>query len=73
MTDRPPRRSDRPEIADSPPPHAEAPVASVWPFVLSGGFALLLFGVVTSAAFSVLGVVLLVWAIGGWLGELRHE
>jgi cell division protein FtsX len=48
------------------------PEHSVWPVVLAGGIALLLFGVVTSFSFSVLGALLIVGALTGWIGDLLH-
>jgi cell division protein FtsX len=48
------------------------PERSVWPVVLAGGIALLLFGVVTSFSFSVLGALLIVGALMGWIGDLLH-
>ena len=48
------------------------PSPSVWPVTLAGGIALLGFGVLTSLALSALGAVLLVWALTGWIQELRH-
>ena len=48
------------------------PETSVWPVVLAGGMALLLFGVVTSLSFSVLGALLIAGALRGWVGELLH-
>ena len=48
------------------------PETSVWPVVLAGGMALLLFGVVTSLSFSVVGALLIVAALKGWIGDLLH-
>ena len=48
------------------------PERSVWPVVLAGGIALLLFGVVTSLSFSVVGALLIVAALKGWMGDLLH-
>ena len=48
------------------------PEPSVWPVVLAGGMALLLFGVVTSLSFSVLGALLIAGALKGWIGDLLH-
>jgi len=48
------------------------PEGSLWPVVLAGGIALLLFGVVTSLSFSVLGAALIVGALKGWMGDLLH-
>jgi hypothetical protein len=48
------------------------PSPSYWPFVVGGAVTLLAFGVVTSFAFSLMGAVLLVWGLIGWVQELRH-
>jgi hypothetical protein len=40
--------------------------------VLAGGVALGAFGVVAGLAFSAVGLALFVWALAGWIGELRH-
>jgi len=48
------------------------PESSIWPVVLAGGLSLVLFGVVTSLSFSVVGVVLIVAALKGWMGDLLH-
>ena len=49
------------------------PAPSVWPFVFAGGLTLALFGILTSLGFTVVGVVITAVALGGWIGELRHE
>jgi hypothetical protein len=48
------------------------PETSVWPVVLAGGMALLLFGVVTSLSFSAVGALLIVAALKGWICDLLH-
>jgi hypothetical protein len=48
------------------------PSPSVWPFVVGAALTLMAFGVATSLAFSVLGLVLLGWGLAGWIGDLRH-
>jgi hypothetical protein len=40
--------------------------------VLGGGLSLLLFGVVTSYAFIAIGVLLILGAVAGWIGDLLH-
>ena len=62
----------------TPDPHplsseAHLPAPSVWPAVLGLGITLLLFGVVTNWAFSVVGALVIARAVGGWIGELCHE
>lgn len=48
------------------------PAPSVWPAVLGLGLTLLLFGIVTSLVFSALGALLIIWALWGWIKELRY-
>jgi hypothetical protein len=40
--------------------------------VLGAGLSLLLFGVVTSDAFIAIGVLLILGALTGWIGDLLH-
>ena len=55
------------------------PRATAWPIVLALGITLLGAGLVTSLALSVVGAVLFVFGLGGWIGQLlpgrghRHE
>ena len=56
--------------------HGEAihlPGPSIWPLVVGVAVTLLAFGVVTSLVFTVVGALLLAWALAGWIGELRHD
>jgi hypothetical protein len=59
----------RPEAGE----HVHAPAPSIWPMVLAGAITLVAFGVITSWVFSGVGVVLMAWALYGWIGELLHE
>jgi hypothetical protein len=52
-------------------PHLPSP--STWPFVVGGGITLLCFGLLTTLAFSLMGIVLLAMGLAGWIDELRHE
>ena len=45
---------------------------SIWPLTVGGGFALLAFGLLTSVALSILGLVLMGWGLYGWIQELRR-
>ena len=58
--------------AASTPDGVHLPNPSIWPMVLGAGLSLLLFGVVTSYAFIAIGVLLIVGAVGGWIGDLLH-
>jgi hypothetical protein len=49
------------------------PSPTVWPFVLGAGLALAAFGVAVNVFFVVLGAVLVIWGLAGWIEELRHE
>src|SRR5208337_2931759 len=57
----------------------EMPRATAWPIVLALGVTLLGAGLATSLALSVVGAVLFVFGLGGWIGQLlpgrghRHE
>ena len=46
---------------------------TVWPAVVGLGITLALAGVATSLLFSLFGGLVLMWGIGGWIAELRHE
>jgi hypothetical protein len=48
------------------------PAPSVWPLTAGAGFSLMAFGVATSLALSLLGLILLVWGVWQWIQELRH-
>ena len=50
--------------------HLSAP--SIWPATVGAAVSLLAFGLVTSLALSVLGVLLLAVGLYGWIQELRH-
>jgi hypothetical protein len=57
----------------------EMPESTAWPIVLALGITLLVAGLVTSLALSLVGGLLFVGALGGWIGQLlpgrgyRHE
>jgi hypothetical protein len=54
------------------PAGVHLPRPSYWPMVMGAGITLLLFGVISSLAFSAVGALLMLWALGGWIGDLRH-
>jgi len=49
------------------------PPPSFWPIVLAGGLILISIGVVSSFITSIVGVIVLLVAIGGWAMENRAE
>lgn len=55
------------------PPGVHAPVSSPWPLVVAGATAFTAFGLITNYAFTMVGVVLLIVGIVGWVGELIRE
>ena len=55
------------------PPGIHESVSSPWPMVLAGAIAFTAFGVVTSYAFSLFGIIVMVVTIVGWVGEMLSE
>ena len=49
------------------------PKPTYWPAVTAAGATLLAFGVVTSFAFSAVGLIAFVLGVAGWVNEMRHE
>jgi Cytochrome c oxidase subunit IV len=62
---------DRAGDPGAEPQHLPQP--SQWPVIVALAVTLVAFGVVTVAAFSAVGLVLLAWSIAGWIQELRHQ
>ncbi|MGI8745117.1 MAG: cytochrome c oxidase subunit 4 [Bryobacteraceae bacterium] len=52
---------------------AELPSPTYWPAALALGLVLLLWGVITTAVISIVGLVVSLLALGGWIGDVRHE
>ena len=50
----------------------ELPHESLSPIMLAAGVGLLGFGLLTSLVFSVVGLVVMFWAIARWIEEMRH-
>jgi hypothetical protein len=48
------------------------PHESLSPIALAAGIALLAFGVLTSPAFSIVGIATIAWALARWIGEMHH-
>jgi len=49
------------------------PRPTYWPGVLAFGIVLIAWGPVTSIIIALIGIVVSLIAIAGWIGELRHE
>lgn len=60
------------EAEDAAPP-IHLPGPSVWPAVLAFGVALLLFGILSSWVFSLVGLAAFVWAVASWISQIRQE
>ncbi len=63
-----PRMQDTQEWVEPLP--EKVPEATFAPAFLALGITFLLFGIVSSYVFSGAGLVLIVWSIGKWIGEL---
>src|SRR5215471_6909136 len=61
----------------SAPKTVEVPAPTSWPLVLAFGITMLFFGLVTTAAISILGAIISIAGIVGWFGDVlpheRHE
>lgn len=57
----------------SVPRPEKIPPPTYWPAVMALSIAFMLFGVVTSWAFTVTGAVMFVVSLGKWIGELIHD
>ena len=51
--------------------HVPEPITSIWPIILAAGIALIVIGLLASLILSLVGVVLVVFALGGWTQENR--
>jgi hypothetical protein len=63
-----PGRHDTQEWVEPLP--EKVPDATFAPAFLALGITFLLFGIISSYVFSAAGLVLMVWSIGKWIGEL---
>lgn len=54
-------------------PDLHVPGPSFWPIVLAGGLVLIAIGIVSSFIVSLVGILVLLTAIGGWAMENRAE
>ncbi len=52
-------------------PDIHIPPPSFWPITLAGGLVLIAIGVVSNYIVSILGIIVLLVAVGGWAMENR--
>lgn len=52
---------------------AELPEPTYWPFYLAMGIMFLAWGLLTMWEFSLLGFIIMIIALVGWINVLRHE
>jgi len=52
---------------------ASLPKPTIWPLVLAFGACMLAWGVLTSWAISLVGLVLFATGLGGWIAGMRDE
>ena len=73
-TGNPPRAGDSPDRTGwQRPLPEELPEPTPWPAALALGSCLLAWGVVTSWILSLVGLLLFVVGVAGWMGRMRHE
>lgn len=75
---RPPTPAVQPRVdqtaSGSPPAaHPSLPRPTYWPAALAFGITLLAWGFVTTFTISLVGLLVIFLALGGWIGELLHE
>jgi hypothetical protein len=51
----------------------ELPEPTYWPFYLAMGIMFLAWGLLTMWEFSLLGLIIIIIALVGWINILRHE
>ena len=51
-------------------PETQVP-ASIWPILLAAGLTLIMAGVVSNVVVSIVGALLLLFSLGGWVQESR--
>jgi hypothetical protein len=54
-----------------PDTHFTEPTTSIWPIILAAGIALLVTGLLLSLFISLVGVILVIFALAGWTQEVR--
>jgi hypothetical protein len=59
------------ELEDASP--GELPEPTYWPFYLAMGIMFLAWGLLTMWEFSLLGLIIVIISLVGWINILRHE
>jgi len=62
-----------PDGADWHVPHGHVSAPTYWPMVLALGVAVLFWGFMTMPVVGLIGLGLMIIAIAGWIGAVRHE
>ncbi len=62
----------KPEGWNKPRP-TTLPSPSYWPAALALGIVLVLLGIITTILISIAGLALSVFALRGWIGDVRNE
>jgi hypothetical protein len=52
---------------------ATIPPPTFWPAAMAFGLTFLFWGLITSPVLWIVGLALVFTALGGWIGEMRHE
>lgn len=66
-------RVDHTGTGSPPAAHPALPRPTTWPAVMAFGITMLAWGFVTTFYISLVGVLVILLAVGGWIGELLHE
>jgi hypothetical protein len=54
------------------PPGVHLPRPTTWPMTMAGGVTLILAGLTIGFVFSLVGLILFIAALSGWIRELRR-
>lgn len=68
-----PEPEEHDDDGSDPGEHIHLPPPTIWPVTVAGGVALAGFGLVTTEAVSIVGLLVMFWGIYEWIQELRHE
>ncbi|MGH7641920.1 MAG: aa3-type cytochrome oxidase subunit IV [Candidatus Dormibacteria bacterium] len=60
-------------VSGAEPEDHHLPGPSFWPILLAIGIAMSLIGVITKLEVVIVGLILVLVSLGGWVREARHE